>query len=74
MHASVQMQETFPNLPFAAALAVEMHVSMSVKVENQGTLDLRPLENLFAAAGTGWYISITLSFFCSLCSFIGYLL
>ncbi len=62
MHASVQFQETFPNLPFAAALAVEMHLSMSVKIEDPGTLDLRPLDNLFAAAGTGWYISLTLFF------------
>ncbi len=79
MHASVQLQEIFPNLPFAAALAVEMHLSMSVKIEDQGTLDLRPLDNLFAAAGTGWYILLTLSLFCSLyhaalCSFTGYLL
>ncbi|KAL0043157.1 hypothetical protein WJX79_010911 [Trebouxia sp. C0005] len=48
------IQEMFPNLPFAAALAVEMHLSMSVKIEDQGTLDLKPLDNLFAAAGTGW--------------------
>ncbi|DBA76409.1 TPA: hypothetical protein ACH3X1_010114 [Trebouxia sp. C0004] len=49
-----EIQEIFPNLPVAAALAVEMHLSMSVKIEDQETLALRPLDNLFAAAGTGW--------------------
>lgn len=63
MHATVYLQEMFPNLPFAAALAVEMHLSMSVKIEDQGTLDLKPLDNLFAAAGTGWYASLMLSLF-----------
>lgn len=50
----VCLQEVFPKLPAAVAFAIEMHVTMSVKQEEPGTMNLMPLGHLFAAASHGW--------------------
>lgn len=38
------------------AFAIEMHVTMSARQEDPGTMDLMPLGNLFAAASLGWCV------------------
>ena len=44
----------FPKLPAAVVLVLEMHLSMSVKHEDPGTLGLVPVAHLLEAAGHGW--------------------
>lgn len=51
----VLVQEVFPRVPAAVAVALELHVAMSVKHEDVGTVKLMPLARLFAEAGRGWY-------------------
>ena len=46
----------FCKLPPAAALAVEMHLSMSVQHANASALDLVPLDDLLAAVSLEWYV------------------
>lgn len=50
----VCLQEVYPKLPAAVVFAIEMHVTVSARHEDPGTMDLVPLGNLFDAASHGW--------------------